>query len=57
MRSVKMDSVGDLKEMLYNRHLHKDELSRLGMENLNNRLNDDELREKLQALVEFLRGD
>ena len=54
MRSCKRDSVGAIKELVYNSHLSKDEYARLGMKLLSDKLNDDEVSERLQNLVEFM---
>jgi methylglutaconyl-CoA hydratase len=56
MRSCKKESVGTIKELIYDSHLSKDEYSILGMKILSDKLNDTDVRERLQNLAEFL-GD
>ena len=54
MKSCKIDSVGDLKQVLYNSHIHKDELAKVGMNILAAKLNEPEISERLINLAEFM---
>jgi enoyl-CoA hydratase/carnithine racemase len=54
MKSCKKESVGDIKKLLYTSHIHKDELASMGMNMLNTRLNEPEIRERLQDILDFM---
>ncbi len=54
MKSSKIGAVGEIKKMLYNSHLDKDNLGKLGLDNLLSKLNDPEIFERLKDLVEFM---
>lgn len=53
MKSCKKDSVGAIKELVYNSHLSKDEYARLGMNILSDKLKDAEVLERLRNLAAF----
>lgn len=54
MKSCKQNSVGDIKSMLYNASYNKDVLAQTGMEILSNRLNQADIKERLQDIVAFM---
>jgi enoyl-CoA hydratase/carnithine racemase len=54
MRSCKKGSVADLKQLLFMSNVSKDELSRSGMDILSARLNDPEIRDRLNAIADFM---
>lgn len=56
MKSCKKEPVGDIKKLLYTAHVDKDELASMGMNILNSRLNEPEIRERLQDILDFM-GD
>ncbi len=55
MRSCKSDSVGTIKELIYDSHLSKDEYSNLGMKILSDKLSEPEVFERLQDIVSFMK--
>ncbi|MES2133597.1 MAG: enoyl-CoA hydratase/isomerase family protein [Bacteroidota bacterium] len=54
MKSCKREPVGDIKKLLYTSNINKDELALLGMKILNAKLNEPEIRERLQDILEFM---
>ena len=54
MKSCKQGSVVDIKEMLYVSHINKDDLGQLGMNILSAKLNEPEIKERLQDLADFM---
>lgn len=56
MKSCKKEPVGDIKNLLYASHNSRDELALMGMNILNTRLNEPEIRERLQDILDFM-GD
>ncbi len=54
MKSCKQEPIGILKQLLYNSHLHKDELAKQGMNVLSAKLNEPEISERLKNLAEFM---
>lgn len=54
MKSCKQNSVGDIKTMLYNAAYSKDELAQTGMDILSERLNQEDIKERLQDIVAFM---
>lgn len=54
MKSCKKEPVGDIKKLLYTSNINKDELALLGMNILNSKLNEPEIRERLQDILEFM---
>jgi enoyl-CoA hydratase/carnithine racemase len=54
MKSCKQNSVGDLKNLLYNATYQKDELAQRGMDILKERLNQEDIKERLQDIVAFM---
>jgi len=55
MKSCKRDSVGAIKELLYDTHLSKDEYAKLGMKILSDKLNEAEIAERLQNIAAFMK--
>jgi enoyl-CoA hydratase/carnithine racemase len=55
MKSCKKDSIGTIKELVYDSHLSKDEYARLGMKILSEKLTDTEVFERLKDIVEFMK--
>ena len=54
MKSCKQHSVGDIKQMLYDVTYSKDELAKTGMAILSQRLNQADIKERLQDIVAFM---
>jgi len=54
MKSCKKEPVGDIKKLLYTLHINKDELALLGMNILNTKLNEPEIKERLQNILDFM---
>ena len=54
MKSCKKDPVGDVKQLLYQANINKDELAQLGMNILAAKLNEPEISERLINLAEFM---
>jgi len=54
MRSCKPGAVADMKEMLYASHISRDELANMGMGILNTRLQEDEIRQRLKDISDFM---
>jgi methylglutaconyl-CoA hydratase len=54
MKSCKKEPVGDIKKLLYTAHINKDELALMGMKILNTRLNEPEIRGRLQDILDFM---
>ncbi|HXU28091.1 MAG TPA: enoyl-CoA hydratase/isomerase family protein [Bacteroidia bacterium] len=54
MKNCKKDPVGDVKQLLYNANINKDELAQLGMNILAAKLNEPEISERLINLAEFM---
>ena len=54
MKSCKPDSIGDFKNLLYNSHLSKTQLSQKGMNLLLSKLKNPEIKQRLINLAEFL---
>lgn len=54
MKSCKQASVADIKEMLYVSQINKDDLGQLGMNILSTKLNEPEIKERLQDLADFM---
>lgn len=54
MKSCKQNSVGDIKNMLYNAAYNKDSLAKTGMDILSTRLNQEDIKERLQDIVAFM---
>jgi len=53
MKNCKKDPVGDVKQLLYNSQINKDELAQLGMNILAVKLNEPEISVRLINLAEF----
>lgn len=56
MKSCKIDSIGDFKNLVYNSNLKKEDVSQAGMDLLLSKLENPEIRERLIDLAEFM-GD
>ena len=54
MKSCKKEPVGDIKTLLYTSNINKDELALLGMNILNTKLNEPEIKERLRDILEFM---
>ncbi len=54
MKSCKQQSVEDMKQLLYNSTINKDELALKGMQILSDRLKEEEIIERLTNLSEFM---
>jgi len=54
MRSCKPGAVSDIKEILYASHANKDELAVRGMNILNKRLQDPEIKQRLKDISDFM---
>ncbi len=54
LKPCKQNSVGDIKTMLYNVAYSKDELAQTGMNILSERLNQEDIKERLQDIVAFM---
>lgn len=54
MKSCKINAVGDIKKMLYNHTIDKDQLGLNGINNLINKLKEPEVYDRLKNLVEFM---
>ncbi len=54
MKSCKQGSVADIKEMLYVSQINKDELGQLGMNILSAKLNESDIKERLQDIADFI---
>jgi enoyl-CoA hydratase/carnithine racemase len=54
MKSCKKEPVGDIKKLLYTAHVSKNELALMGMNILNTKLNEPEIRERLQDILDFM---
>ena len=54
MKSCKKDSVTDLKSILYHAPVQKEILAQQGMDMLSGRLKEPEIRQRLEALVDFM---
>lgn len=57
MRSCKKGSISDLKTLLYDSPVNKDELAQSGMNILSDKLNDVEISERLKAIADFMREE
>ncbi|MCF8465184.1 MAG: enoyl-CoA hydratase/isomerase family protein [Flavobacteriales bacterium] len=53
-RSCKIDSVGAIKELVYNSNMDKDLLAQNGMDILIAKLNEPEISDRLKAIAEFM---
>jgi hypothetical protein len=54
IKSCKPSSVADIKSMLYDSQINKDDLATIGMNILSNKLNEPEIKERLQDLAAFM---
>lgn len=54
MKSCRKEPVGDIKRLLYTSQINKDELAVMGMNILNAKLNEPEIRERLQDILDFM---
>ena len=54
IKSCKPSSVADIKSMLYDSQINKDDLATIGMNILSNKLNEPEIKERLQDLANFM---
>lgn len=54
LRSCKPGGVSDIKELLYNSHGNKDELAVRGMNILNERLQEPEIKQRLKDISDFM---
>ena len=54
MRSCKIDSVTDIKEMLYESHLSQDSIAEKGMDILSKRLQEPEIEQRIKDISDFL---
>lgn len=54
MKYCKQNSVGDIKNMLYDAAYNKDALAKTGMDILSARLNQEDIKERLQDIVAFM---
>ena len=54
MKSCKQGSVADIKQMLYTSQINKDDLAQLGMTILSAKLNEPDIKERLQDLSDFM---
>lgn len=54
MKNCKKDPVGDVKKLLYQSNINKDELAQLGMNILAAKLNETEISERLANLADFM---
>lgn len=54
MKSCKQNSVGDIKNILYKATYNKDALAQTGMAILSARLNQEDIKERLQDIVAFM---
>lgn len=53
MRSCKIDSVADIKEMLYESHLSQDSIAKKGMDILSKRLQEPEIEQRIKDISDF----
>lgn len=54
LRSCKPNAVADIKNILYTSHISKDELAQMGMDILNTRLQEPEIKQRLQDISDFM---
>ena len=54
MKSCKQGSVADIKQMLYTSQINKDDLAQLGMTILSAKLNEPDIKERLQDLANYM---
>jgi enoyl-CoA hydratase/carnithine racemase len=54
LRSCKSGAVADMKEILYSYSSNKDDLARSGMEILNKRLSEPEIKQRLKDISDFM---
>ncbi len=54
MKSCKKEPVGDIKKLLYTSTINKDELALMGMNLLNAKLNEPDIRERLRDILDFM---